>query len=249
MWQDILGACDLPFSPNLLLLHAQTLQVLLKTTGKYELGDLWTLVDRALFFSSEASSCPKTSVDLLVRALDAFDAAVAAAEAPLSKQKSSHWSTSQYNDETRFGRSNTFLGLSAQFAILAYIRYKAQKDPTRLRHRVAKNEVGLLENAMFGHENYLGYGSSILRAKIPHKRRLDTVRFLLDVGVLDCHSSGDVARLQSEARHHHSKAEGEDTRQYYVTIIEDLKSRDIRGIKGTIKSMSTRLRSMFGDKS
>ncbi|KAL7935799.1 hypothetical protein V8C35DRAFT_333614 [Trichoderma chlorosporum] len=119
----------------------------------------------------------------------------------------------------------TFLGLTAQFSILAYIKAVALLEPDSLDQKFSKKSLGLLENAIFGRPR-VGWNITVSN-HIPLDRRLATVKYLLERGVYQSrvHSvNGGTKTIRKRI----SQVSYSD-REFYSTVVTYLNERDRLG--------------------
>ena len=113
--------------------------------------------------SYRPNATPAT-LETLVQTLEEFDEATTEAYRRVQKtwpgiyciqEPSTHWSSGQDVPGRRRWLPNTFLGLTAQFSVLPYVKVKVRERRSFLYQWAPKNSVGLLENAGFGYKYYM----------------------------------------------------------------------------------------------
>jgi len=203
------------FDPNLLLLEGFTVQLTSKSLFKFATdSDLWSdNIMQALECASRVSDSTAENIDFLVHALDTLDTRVPGALCWANLKRSRHWSC--YFAPKTLGR-NTFLHLTAQFAVLPYLKAKAKTHRHIFFQPPSKHHtsIGVLQGAIFGYKFHYLHSSpqrfawllgdvgdigvigdigstATVKFRLREQdygdfcvtRRLDTIQFLLDIGV------------------------------------------------------------------
>jgi hypothetical protein len=132
-------------------------------------------------------------------------------------------------------KTNTFIGLAAQFHILPYIKAKAGADSSVLVQPGTAKGIGIFESAVLGYDLFGRPSSQSLireaRMVTPIALRIKTVQYLLDQGVgqsdtyLQFPGSAprqhDLKNLVSYYAALHNKCEGVTARElseYYIAV-------------------------------
>jgi len=272
VWQRICSESAATFDPFLALVQAQRHILSDETTAReYNHTTLWRTVARTLNYARKFSTDDAQLVQEFVAALDGIDkalgrihklipqVAVSTALGPL-RMEIAYWVDGQLTANRGSARTNTFLGLVAQFSILAYIKAKAEADRSLLHGQSqTKHSVGLLENAIFGFERYMP--PVVLQDGAPspsefYAARLETVKFLLDQGVAPTNDLvtvvHDLARpvAPTGTRYGYgrqdakSQAHTEAAVEYFKAVAEYLDARDWKvRIKSTLWRVQSAMKS------
>lgn len=142
--------------------------------------------------------------------------------------------------KTQGVRANTFDGLTAQFSIVPYIRYKF-KDKTIPFHPVPqKHSIALLEQAIFGPGAYSASEALTVLdqpnlPKISYFQRLQAVSLLLERGV---RQPGIVSMVKERGCDARSRGDG-DYGQYLSDVLQLLAQH--RATSGGKRSYMKRL--------
>ena len=247
VWEMIRSTLPDGFDPYLLLLKAETIrlpELSSSLSGLTQLGgsnitELWNGVNRPLWYASQVENSPATTPEL-VRVLNKLDNEVDKVVKPhLSKlfpgsQQYPHWSSTQ--PPSLEGRSNTFLGLMAQFCVLSYLQTNLSRGWGATKSNATKNCVSLLENAVFGYPGVSDPRASNSFA-ISFSRRLETVSFLLEKGAsprqLIFHGSGISVIDQMRAERSNSERKMSSSRDYWIMVeqLTDTKLKSRRNLK------------------
>ncbi|KAK0639799.1 hypothetical protein B0T16DRAFT_361439 [Cercophora newfieldiana] len=190
--------CGPLFDPNLLILEIFTIGLTSKLLFKFDThSKLWNaVIYNALECASRVSDSARENVDSLVQALDTFNERVPAAFdrincngrscCPLDTP-SGHWSS--YFTPSPPLKRMTFLHLAAQFAVLPYVKAKVKTQRHIIFQPPTKDSMGILEAAVFGYRFPGEMDKRIFPTKqhtdekVCTVRRLETVQFLLDMGI------------------------------------------------------------------
>jgi len=207
VWRRLAEECGgSDFDPNLLIVEMLTVKTasrsLFNVTALNEPDFFDDIVEPTLRCASRVSDTgSRENIDALVRALDTFDKRAKAALEQITSSRHpsrgianmAHWSSIYYGGggaiNLKAGNDNrkqsTFIGYTAQFAVLPYIKVKAATNKRILFQRGTRKAIGILESAIFGYRFYAAEkpGNEALDPKIHTKERLQMVRFLLEMGV------------------------------------------------------------------
>jgi len=208
--------CDL----HLLIVQIMTVKLTCHEICPSTYHMFWNdLVLQAFPGASKATLRHDQDESLLVQALDEFDTRAGllleriesrsqtSPLAPIRDPTTTHWASIDYGDDgnpnppnpnpTRW-RNNTFIGLAAQFAILPYIRAKANENPAVLVQKGTPQTVGIFESAVLGYPFYAHRGRKESDLTVREEvmiwdnprggARLKTVQYLLDQGVEEKHA-------------------------------------------------------------
>jgi len=190
----ISSSVEEPFDSYLLLLKAETIRITDKPyLGNEKLELRWAFINRSLWYAAHVRDTAESRTKL-TPILNMFNNGIdKAAERYVGisgwysqvqgTQIRLHWSSCQRHDSLG-NFENTFLGLTAQFCIIPYLRERTVSNPNVMKPRASKTCSSVLENAVFG---YLGVtdpdGNSEDREfHISRKKRLETIAFLLERG-------------------------------------------------------------------
>ncbi|KAK5657414.1 hypothetical protein OQA88_2984 [Cercophora sp. LCS_1] len=205
VWERICTASPDDFDAPLCLLQAEVRSLAchrwVQIRGH---GSAWNTVCRLLWYASQVEDRP-CNVTPLVQALDGLDTEMARIfksgwnawfqphQVTADPTRHPHWSTSQPSvmHGARYGRQliNSFVGLSAQFSILPYLRAKTQSQKALLRDKGSRSSLGLLENAVLGVMYYMPKADAKI-PPVPVDQRLRTVKYLVENGIkgAECHT-------------------------------------------------------------
>jgi hypothetical protein len=216
-----------------MLLEAEVLRMGdVETATSYSHSTFWEAVVRTLFYASRVK--PTCESDRLVRLLDDFDTAAAksyrTAQANwpttyrIGDSQKDHWSSIQ--DHRRRGVQNTFLGISAQFSLLPYIKAQTKVNESCLNQRTTDSSHGLFECAVLGYEYFLpsrdAFDPPNSLPIIETSVRLETVRFLLDQAVDSSrvHSRDGLTDLRNQVQMLIQQLGNTERGKYYGQVAE-----------------------------
>lgn len=195
---------------------------------EFSLDSLWEKIYKILWYASQVEDSPQ-SVAKLVELLDFFDAEASKAYKMAQNnwptvwkiQATQHWSIKQDYGEKRRGLINTFLGITAQFAILPYVQTKLLSQNGKPKQRESEQSLGLLENAIFGYRYFTkdDYRPETDLPPISAQSRVATVNFLLKYGIKQTkvHAANGWVPLLGEVR---ERQTGTDEDRLYFEQIE-----------------------------
>ncbi|OIW34319.1 hypothetical protein CONLIGDRAFT_709693 [Coniochaeta ligniaria NRRL 30616] len=184
VWQRVCASSPESFNPFLVLVEAETTLLSDDKAVYMTSTEIWTAVTRTLWYASEASDNPENE-DNLVRLLDSFDTVLGRLDNLIPGRMNNVFQSSSSNKHWACAYASSLIGLASQFSILPYIRNKSLSDRTQPHHQSFSNSGGLLEYAIFGYHSYFPSAArQIFCPEVPRSRRLATVQFLLDQGVV-----------------------------------------------------------------
>ncbi|KAI8628803.1 hypothetical protein F5Y19DRAFT_97016 [Xylariaceae sp. FL1651] len=202
-WPTIqLAAAD--FDPHLALLRAMAIKPAVELIRPGDditlLGSVWMLVCICFYHASKIRDCPRSKASL-VKALDRLDQVMACVPvwnhmaSGYTRAKRlcqnvrdglSHWATTQYL-QTGGSRPITFLGLTAQFCLVHYVKTKILENRDQLRP--SGKEVPVLFCAIFEFDHFAHDNISVIAAfrgsHASWKLRWELVTFLVENGALE----------------------------------------------------------------
>ncbi|SCV57729.1 uncharacterized protein FFB14_15295 [Fusarium fujikuroi] len=188
VWEQIRSVSPRGFDPCMCLLRAEIIKMENLQDETFPGSDeFWNCITRSLLYASLVDQSA-TSDKTLVEAVDQLHQAASSA---LSSNPSSSiidimWPTFQPNtDASKAFTRNSFHGLTVQFAILRYIRYKMNESPEGFHPVPAKESRALLEQAIFGFQRYSAPSivAGVDASRIPCSQRLDTIAYLVSKGI------------------------------------------------------------------
>ncbi|KAL6912406.1 hypothetical protein ACHAPO_010342 [Fusarium lateritium] len=189
VWERIRSASPRGFDPNACLLQAEVIQM--QNSDKAERyflpgpPEFWQDVAKALHYASRIDGSVVSDASLTTL-LDQFQDASAKKFANFigvnghDTARNIPWA-SYWDEEIDTVKANTFDGIVTQFAILPYIRYKFNKNPSLFHQVPIKRSTALLEQAIFGPKAQIVPLVDTLIAS--NFNRLQVVEFLLQQGI------------------------------------------------------------------
>ncbi|KAI8664760.1 hypothetical protein NCS56_00909800 [Fusarium sp. Ph1] len=229
VWEKLKSVSPPDLDPHYCLLQAEAIQgENWKPTERFFLPGstaYWKDVTKGLHYASHIDPAVISDSTLTI-ALDRFHDACAKRFTTFigleETDSSSKLSWASYQPmKTQGVRANTFNGLTAQFAIVPYIRHKF-KDKTTPFHPVPqKRSIALLEQAIFGPGAYSAPGALTVLdqpnlPKISYVQRLQAVSLLLERGVRQPGIVSMVKEHECDAR---SRGDG-DYGQYLNDVLQ-----------------------------
>ncbi|UKZ65944.1 uncharacterized protein TrAtP1_007132 [Trichoderma atroviride] len=172
-WQLICSSSGAQFDPHLCILKAEIMILLPET---WRVKEWWDGIARIFWHAGEVNDTLENTLDV-INSLHLFD--------PCFKdilRFNESYPATDYFGRPWWGTPHSILGFAAQFSILPYIKSMTHTDRSRLFKKVPSGRLGLLEHAIFGYTYFLTDTDSY-RPQIPIRRRLSTVKYLLDQGL------------------------------------------------------------------
>ncbi|KAM0347337.1 hypothetical protein ACHAPU_004856 [Fusarium lateritium] len=190
VWKQLQSVRPSDFDPHMCLLRAQVTKLQNRDLGAHPTkSSFWKLVLIALYYAS----CVDVDVvpaGLLIETIDELDHAAFEFWGPHksgASLQSFSFNQPAYQQHVFLTRYpyNSFHGLTVQFAIVPYIRYKFEKSRSRFHAVPSEDFTPLLEQAVFGFRKYVSPGTltGIEGLEISTSRQLETVDCLLSQGL------------------------------------------------------------------
>lgn len=179
-WRLIYSSSSPQFDPHLCILKAR---IMILPPRASLLGDdfWWNAIARILWHAGEVNDIRENTLGLVshLNLLDPWFKRLFHSKS----QSDGAYPHGKYLRPWLWGTPHSFLGFAAQFSILSYIKSVALTDRSYLFEKVPPRHLGLLEHAIFGYNYFLKY-TDMFRPRIPTHRRLSTVKYLLDQGLV-----------------------------------------------------------------
>lgn len=225
-WDDICSESREEFDPHLALLKALTIEMadpgIWADSGLGFPSKFWNRVFLCFHHACNVRDEPTTS-SFLVTVLDRLDLELGKISThgnyadgrlhlyrdvaydsllPTSTLGLPHWASTQYT-QTPDRLANTFTGLTAQFAVLPYVRDHITRDPKLLRKPNPEN-ITILSCAILGPEHFCRPDVTDLAGRYIRsaswESRLQLVRLLLEQGALVADMKMDAETIKKQAR-------------------------------------------------
>ncbi|KAJ4246007.1 hypothetical protein NW762_013751 [Fusarium torreyae] len=238
VWERIRSASPQGFDPCICLLRAEIIKME-NLQDETPLGSIefWNRIMRSLLYASLADQ-NATPDKTLVETVDQLHQAVSNAFRSSLSVTDVMWPTYQPKKDTSTDfPSNSFHGLTAQFAILRYIRYKMDDHPTGFHPVTARGSRALLEQAIFGFQRYSASWiiAGVDDSRIPCSQRLDTIAYLVSKGIRQT----GISSLLKEAELSSSKADEQLRMRYFL---------DVKHLLGQMNALEDKRRAYVKDK-
>lgn len=239
-WERICSVSKETFDPFLYLLEADT-ATLFYRSGTWLDFDV-QLQDAAMDALRHASNVVSTPehTKKLIECLNALETACRGLGGD-DPAKRRWWAPARLN------AANTFLGLTAQFSVLPYIKWALLSDHGSQLQKPSEDSLGLLENAIFGP---LFYNPAMAPAgnthPVPRHQSLATVKYLLKHGFYQSkvHTWNGVRDLEEELENIPST---DPEFEYYADVLACLNEMGkLEQMKAKFTSASDYFRSRIG---